>query len=863
MKKILLFLFAVLLMGACPTVSTLAQTIVINLDDDPENSGCYLLTVKTVDGTPTYTNSGKGNYKLPGVGQDSAPFYSKNNSSKIKRAKIDASMKDVYPTSTCCWFYGLGKLETIEGLSNLNTSSVTTMGYMFSGCSSLKNLEVSTFDTRNVTDMSNMFSGMSLASIDLKAFNTGNVVNMSNMFRSSSSLTNITFGTNFNTSQVTNMRGMFCDCSSLQELDLASFDTQNVTDMQEMFENCSSLTTLDLSNFNTAKVTNMWEMFWKCTNLQVLKASRNGDYWNTENVANMSRMFYKCYDLDGLDVSNWNVQSLTNMLSMFEDCWSLTSLDLSKWDTRNLTNMSWAFCNCRALKNLKLVNDDNTFFNPSQVSTFYYAFSGCKSLTELDVSKWDTGNVRNMEYTFDGCTSLQKLDVSKWNTGKVTIMHNMFCSCINLTELDVSKWNTANVTNMNGMFSECKNIKKLDVSNWDTQKVTGMGSMFSECKALTSIDIHKWNMSNVTGMSKMFYACSKLKSLDLSMSTLLSTETGNAKSDVKVKDMISGCRGLTELNLGGNDFSNYASSRPFVYVGQTYDSDKNKENATPCHITMTLDKSKLGTVIIDKDNEVPPYYFYGGGCFTVTDTLDCVNGNAKASAASKLYTPKEHVMADLWVKSRAANANSYALKANVWNTIVLPAGLTEEQRNVSFGSGAEVCVLSGYDGKTVTFKTLTGTTTANMPVLVKPTVNIKNLGFANVDITPLEGTVPSVSVTGANGKTATFYGSYNGGSIKIGTDCFYYYDGEFMRSAGNSTVACTRGYFKFSDVKESTGTTGAKMFAIDDGSTVTRIDAIDGKPVSTDGAVYNLSGQRVGDDYKGIVIVNGRKVLRR
>ena len=31
----------------------------------------------------------------------------------------------------------------------------------------------------------------------------------------------------------------------------------------------------------------------------------------------------------------------------------------------------------------------------------------------------------------------------------------------------------------------------------------------------------------------------------------------------------------------------------------------------------------------------------------------------------------------------------------------------------------------------------------------------------------------------------------------------------------------------------------------------------------TDGAVYNLAGQKVGNDFKGIVIKNGKKMLQK
>ena len=72
---------------------------------------------------------------------------------------------------------------------------------------------------------------------------------MSNMFSGCSGLTSLNLS-NFNTSQVTDMSYMFSDCSGLTRLDLSSFYTWYVTDMSGMFSGCSSLTSLDLSNFS-------------------------------------------------------------------------------------------------------------------------------------------------------------------------------------------------------------------------------------------------------------------------------------------------------------------------------------------------------------------------------------------------------------------------------------------------------------------------------------------------------------------------------------------------------------------------------------------------------------------------------------
>ena len=54
-------------------------------------------------------------------------------------------------------FDGCSSLNELN-LSNFNTNNVTKMYCMFSGCSSLKELNLSNFNTNNVTNMSCMFS---------------------------------------------------------------------------------------------------------------------------------------------------------------------------------------------------------------------------------------------------------------------------------------------------------------------------------------------------------------------------------------------------------------------------------------------------------------------------------------------------------------------------------------------------------------------------------------------------------------------------------------------------------------------------------------------------------------------------------
>ena len=225
----------------------------------------------------------------------------------------------------------ISNLIQINFNNNFNTSKVTTMSSMFSDCSFLTSLDLSSFNTSKVTDMGSMFSNCSsLISLDLSSFNTANVTDMSWMFNDSS-LTNIDLSS-FNTSKVTTMSSMFDWCSSLTNLDLSSFNTANVTNMLKMFSNCSSLTSLDLSSFNTA------------------------------NVTDMSVMFNDCSSLTSLDLSNFNTSKVTNMEYMFYGCSSLTSLDLSGFNNSNVTNMEYMFYNCSKLQTtINILNASTTY----------------------------------------------------------------------------------------------------------------------------------------------------------------------------------------------------------------------------------------------------------------------------------------------------------------------------------------------------------------------------------------------------------------------------------------------------------------------------------------------------------------------
>ena len=251
-------------------------------------------------------------------------------------------------------------------------------------------------------------------SVDLSSFDTSNVTDMSEMFRSCHSLTSITFSKNFG-SACTDMSGMFYDCGGLTSLDLSLFNTSKVTTMNGMFHNCNSLTSLDLSSFDMSNVADMYRMFYQCSSLTSITF---GYTFDVTNVTDMGHMFYNCTSLTSLDLGNFDASGVTNINYMFYKCDNLTSvkyfkkipptfikmpnsvksLDLSSWDASNFTSMSNLFYYCSSLTSITF--GDN--FNTSNVTDMSGMFGAC-GVSSLDLSNFDTSKVTDMSRMFDGC----------------------------------------------------------------------------------------------------------------------------------------------------------------------------------------------------------------------------------------------------------------------------------------------------------------------------------------------------------------------------------------------------------------------------------------------------------------------------
>lgn len=106
-----------------------------------------------------------------------------------------ASLKGAIDCSSM--FRGCTSIEELN-LSSFDTSAVRDMDFMFNGCTSLSNLVLTGINTSNVRSFMNFLKRCeSLASIDLSSFNTTSAKDMSCFFDNTPLLSHITLGAQF------------------------------------------------------------------------------------------------------------------------------------------------------------------------------------------------------------------------------------------------------------------------------------------------------------------------------------------------------------------------------------------------------------------------------------------------------------------------------------------------------------------------------------------------------------------------------------------------------------------------------------------------------------------------------------------
>lgn len=188
--------------------------------------------------------------------------------------------------------------------------------------------------------------------------------------------------------------------------------------------------------------------------------------------------------------------------------------------------------------------------------------------------------------------------------------------------------------------------------------------------------------------------------------------------------------------------------------------------------------------------------------------------------------------------------------ANKWNTLVLPFAVSDADVKTTFGADAKIVKYSNADDANINFTTSTKGIEANVPVLIMPAaVNAENTYTFN-----------SVSIVAADpkadGTSYSFVGSYKPYNL-VNDDYMLYADKWWKTEAGDTyKIKAFRAY-----IKANTPAAAKQLNLVIDGQTTgLKLNTVNG---NIEGETYNIAGQRVANSYKGLIIKNGKKIIKK
>lgn len=152
-----------------------------------------------------------------------------------------------------------------------------------------------------------------------------------------------------------------------------------------------------------------------------------------------------------------------------------------------------------------------------------------------------------------------------------------------------------------------------------------------------------------------------------------------------------------------------------------------------------------------------------------------------------------------------------------------------------------------YANGTLTYNKIDGVVPANTAVLLKGEAKEYTLTAAGGAATNVD-----TDLKVANGEKkgdGNIYCLANKASNGVG----------FYQVSSSVTIPANKAYLEIG----TPATTPAKYYSIGIGGNTTGIQAIQQNGVKADGIMYSLSGQKVGENYKGIVICNGKKMIKK
>ena len=377
---------------------------------------------------------------------ESLPWKTTVNKDLIRHVVLDSRVQVQTFES---WFDGYQNLATFEVKERdskaFDVSGVSSFANMFRACSSLTNLiGMGSWQTSPRADYTNIYSGCSsLASLDLSSWSLDTMTKRSGMFAGMDKLSSLNLSNNM----------------VLTETGLDSIENLSSTSGAWMANNCNTaIATSDLvakyngKGYNNSIVTynfltsvksaNNTKSASRPMNIKKNLPRRAPSATNGFFTGSASNVYW---NLDGstLTITTTGNSNITIKKSGSELPWKQVSTpgDIStvKIDSNiKILNFSNWFAGYNQLKKFEIVAKDNVSFDASIITSFNSMFMNCTNLESvIGLNGWSTSI--NADYTnmFSGCNKLASLDLSGWNVATSSARAGMFQGLTSIVSLNL------------------------------------------------------------------------------------------------------------------------------------------------------------------------------------------------------------------------------------------------------------------------------------------------------------------------------------------------------------------------------------------------------------------------------------------
>ena len=416
--------------------------------------------------------SNTGTDPIEGPGWNGFPFYSIKDDAT--RVVFDASYADARPKSLNRWFSNFDYLETIEGIENLNTSECTNMYATFVACGSLETIDVSGFDVSNVTNAKDMFSYCYFLTT-IYCNDTWTISNSDDMFMGSTQLKGaVAYNDNYVTGEMANpATGYFTG-----KWDIILSESEHATisaDKSTCYTN--ETVTVTGSADDEHILSGLIVKGNRTGNEKVLTNGGNGTFTFTmpaEAVTITAVVTPKvpyvvyCNDVRTLYFDFGDVPAVDDTYSGHTVTAVWSGDDVT--DTPVDDNVpGWNVIDYRR-------DITSVVFEPS------FAYVRPKSTASWFREMGNLSRVTGLEYL---------------NTSQVTSMYCMFHSCYYLTSLDISNFDLSSLTRSAFMFYEDMRLTTLySNADWNSDKLADSEKMFYHCTQLKGAVAYSYNLEN-------------------------------------------------------------------------------------------------------------------------------------------------------------------------------------------------------------------------------------------------------------------------------------------------------------------------------------------------------------------------------